>query len=258
MNPAEHARPDPTVRFSDRVEDYVRYRPGYPSGVLGLLAGRLGAHPGSIAADIGSGTGIFSELLLAAGYRVIGVEPNAEMRSAAERLLGDYSAFTSTDGTAEATGLANESVDLITAAQAFHWFDAERARREFRRILRAGGPVALIWNERLMDTPFLREYETLLLAFGTDYHEVGARHARPERIATLFDGRYQLDSFENLQVFDYPALAGRLLSSSYAPKAGHPRHDPMLAALRGLFDRHQVEGRVHFRYETQVYHGRLE
>ena len=155
---------DSTQRFSDRVENYIRYRPSYPAQVLETLRSECGLSASSTVADIASGTGIFSRLLLEDGNRVYGVEPNREMRQAAERLLADFRGFMSIAGTAEATTLPDQSVEFATAAQAAHWFDLPKARKEFARILKPQGWAVLIWNERCTDTtPFLREYEELLL-----------------------------------------------------------------------------------------------
>ena len=168
---------DSTQRFSSRVDNYVRYRPGYPPEVLELLRTECGLSPSSIVADIASGTGILTRMLLENGNRVFGVEPNPEMRRAGEQFLTRYPGFTSVAGSAEATMLDDHSVDIITAAQAAHWFERERARREFVRILVPGGWTVLLWNERDTDaTPFLREYEQLLLTYGTDYKEVRHEH----------------------------------------------------------------------------------
>jgi SAM-dependent methyltransferase len=165
--------PDPTQRFSNRVDDYVRYRPHYPPGVLDLLREGIGLTPRTVIADVGSGTGISTELFLQNGNTVFAVEPNPEMRAAAKRLLGGRANFHSVNGTAEATMLPDGSADCVVAAQAFHWFDPEKTRAEFRRILRAGGWVVLLWNTRLKDaTAFSRAYEKLLLTFGTDYAQV--------------------------------------------------------------------------------------
>src|ERR1700758_3146981 len=176
-----------TSRFSDRVENYVRYRPGYPPEALQALRSQCRLSSDHAIADIASGTGIWARMLLQNGNRVFGVEPNAEMRQAGERLLAGFPNFTSVAGTAEATTLPNESVDVVTAAQAAHWFDRERARREFVRILKPGGWLVLLWNERLTDaTAFLRAYEQLLLTFGTDYADV--RHERTtEAVNEFFD-----------------------------------------------------------------------
>ena len=249
---------DSTQRFSSRVGNYVRYRPAYPSAVLDLLKSDCGLNAASVIADIASGTGIFTRMLLENGNRVFGVEPNADMRKAGEEFLRAYSQFTSVAGTAEATTLAEHSVDLITAAQAAHWFDREKARREFIRICRPGGWTVLLWNERRTgSTPFLRDYEQLLLEYGTDYQEV--RYERTiQQIETFFaPSPFQLRIFDYQQEFDYPGLEGRLLSSSYTPQAGDARHAPMLRELRRIFDAHQVNDRVTFEYDTRVYYGQL-
>jgi ubiquinone/menaquinone biosynthesis C-methylase UbiE len=166
-----------TSRFSDRVENYVRYRPGYPLAVLQELKAECGLAPSHVVADIASGTGIWTRMLLENGNHVVGVEPNVEMREAGERLLAAFPKFSSVAGTAEATTLADQSVDFVTAAQAAHWFDRERARHEFARILKPGGWLVLLWNERLTDsTAFLRDYEQLLLTYGTDYQDIRHEH----------------------------------------------------------------------------------
>ena len=249
---------DATQRFSSRVSNYVRYRPGYPSAVLELLKHDCRLTPSAVIADVASGTGIFTRLLLENGNRVFGVEPNLEMRQAAEELLAGFPKFTSITGSAEATTLAEHSVDFVTAAQAAHWFDREKARREFVRILKPGGWAVLLWNERLTDTTsFLRDYEKLLLTFATDYQEV--RHERTTGEIDLFfaPSPFQARVFENRQELDFPALEGRLLSSSYAPLQEDPRHGPMLAELRRIYDAHQTHGRVSFEYATRVYYGQL-
>jgi SAM-dependent methyltransferase len=250
---------DPTRRFSNRVEDYVRYRPTYPRSLVGLLEDECGMTRESAIADVGSGTGILSELFLRNGNRVYGVEPNREMREAGERLLSSYENFLSVDGRAEATTLADASVDFVTAGQAFHWFDPAAARREFRRVLKAGGWAVLVWNSRRTEgTPLLAEYERLLLEYGTDYKEVSSKWAAEENIKTLFGPEeVRTKEFDNEQVLDFDGLKGRLTSASYAPLPGHPNHEPMMRELAALFERHQREGRVVVEYDTKVFYGRL-
>jgi len=249
---------DPTKRFSTRVENYVRYRPGYPPEVLDLLRRECSLTPESIIADIGSGTGALSRMFLENGNRVFAVEPNANMRQSAEQLLTGYRRLVSVDGTAEATTLPDRSVDLVTAAQAAHWFDAKRARQEFIRILKPEGWTALIWNERRLDaTPLLRAYEQLLIDYGTDYKEV-----RHERTTAAIDGffspsPFQKRVFEMRQEFEYEGLEGRLLSSSYTPQAGQANYQPMLRELRRIFDEYQVDGQVALEYDTRVFYARL-
>lgn len=248
---------DSTKRFSSRVENYIKYRPSYPQALIDLLATECGLGSDSTIADIGSGTGILAELLLKQGYQVIGVEPNAEMRGAGDRLLQAYPRFTSVGGTAEATTIADGSIDLITAGQAFHWFDHDHFRAECARILKPGGWIALIWNDRRTDSsPFLRAYEQLLLAHGTDYTAVNHKQFDDESMKQFFGaGRFQKASFENNQTFDFEGVKGRLLSSSYVPEADHPGHQPMLDELQAIFGHHQTHGQVVFEYDTIVYYG---
>lgn len=249
----------PTQRFTDRVADYVRYRPTYPAGVIDTLRREAKLTPAAQVADIGCGTGIFSALLLPHCERVFGVEPNDAMRSAAEQLLAGEPRFTSVAGSAEATTLPDASVDLITAAQAFHWFDAAACRHEFTRILRPEGFVALVWNERkVVGTPFLVGFDELLHRHSTDHAQV--RHANNDarKVADFFAPLgFALVEFPNEQRCDFDALKGRLLSSSYAPKVGHPAHAPMMAELADLFSRHAKDGTVSIRYTTRLYFGRL-
>lgn len=250
---------NPTQRFSSRVNNYVRYRPGYPREVLDLLKKECSLTAGSLIADIASGTGIFTQMLLENGNRVFGVEPNAEMSRAGEEFLRSYSRFTSIAGTAEATTLPDQSVDIVTAAQAAHWFDRQKARREFVRILKAGGWCVLLWNERRTDTtPFLRDYEQLLLTYGTDYQEV--RHERTTaEIAGFFSpSPFRSSALEMCQHVDYAGLEGRLLSSSYTPTPDHANYESMLRELRRTFDAHEINGRVSLDYNTLVYYGQLE
>jgi ubiquinone/menaquinone biosynthesis C-methylase UbiE len=249
---------DPTKRFSNRVENYIKYRPGYPQAVIDLLTDECGLTAGSIIADVGSGTGILSEGFLRNGNRVFGVEPNTPMREAGKKLMASYPKFTSVDGTAEATRLADASVDLVVAGQAFHWFDQKRARQEFARILKPSGWVALIWNERRLDsTPFLRAYEQMLLKYGTDYEEV--RHENVYNDVAPFFAPYEfkMTAFDNHQVFDFDGAKGRLLSASYVPAAGHENFEPMLGELRAIFEANQQAGEIVFEYDTRVYFGQL-
>jgi SAM-dependent methyltransferase len=248
-----------TSRFSDRVENYARYRPGYPSEVVQELRAECGLAPHHAVADVASGTGIWTRMLLENGNPVLGVEPNPKMREAGERLLAAFPKFTSIAGTAEATTLPDHIVDFVTAAQAAHWFDRARARREFVRILKPGGWLVLLWNERVTDsTKFLRDYEELLLTYGTDYQDVRHEHTT-EAIHEFFDPTpFQERVFDMRQEFDYTGIEGRLLSSSYAPGPEHPRYKPMLNDLRRIFDACAVDGRAVFEYKTRLFFGRLQ
>jgi SAM-dependent methyltransferase len=247
-----------TSRFSDRVENYVRYRPGYPREAVDALKSECGLKLEHVVADIASGTGMWTRMLLENGNRVFAVEPNAGMREAGEQLLAVFPKFTSIAGSAEATTLPDASVDFVSAAQAGHWFDRARSRQEFVRVLRPGGWLVLLWNERETDSnPFLREYEQLLLTFGTDYEDV--RHERTtDSVNEFFDpAPFQERVFAMRQQFDYAGLEGRLLSSSYAPGPGHAKHLPMLQELRRIFQKYARDGWVDVDYKTRVYFGRL-
>jgi SAM-dependent methyltransferase len=249
---------DSVARFSNRVDNYAKYRPGYPPGIMDIFKTECELTATSIVADVGSGTGILSELFLRNGNQVFGVEPNAAMREAAERFLKEFPHFVSLDATAEATTLAASSVDLITAAQAFHWFDRENARAEFARILRPGGWVALIWNERRLDsTAFLRDYEQLLLRFGTDYEKVRHENVAGEIGQFFAPANFQMKSLDNVQHFDLESLKGRTRSASYTPAPGDPNFAPLFAKLEELFNTHHRGGTVDFEYDTTVYYGRL-
>jgi SAM-dependent methyltransferase len=248
-----------TERFSSRVENYIKYRPAYPQAIVETLAAECRLSPGSIIADVGSGTGILTRLFLENGNRVFGVEPNREMREAGERLLSGFPQFNSVAGTAEKTTLAEQSVDFVVAGQAFHWFDPARARVEFARILKPGGWVVLAWNSRRSSgTPFLETYERLLQTYGTDYDAVKEQRIDAEAIGGFFAGAtFQLKTFDNRQLFDYEGLRGRLLSSSYTPEEGHPNYVPMLEMLASIFQAHQVNGQVALEYDTLLYYGQL-
>lgn len=245
-------------RFSNRVDDYVRARPGYPPEVVTTLVQRFGLVPEWTIADVGAGTGISAALFLAHGCRVIAVEPNAAMRAAASARLGGNARFLAVDAAAEATTLEPASVEAVVAAQAFHWFDRPRFRAECRRILKPGGVVALLWNVRRPDgSPFAAGYEALVRAFAIDYLSVRHENITDEEIAQFFADPFERHVFDNVQVLDRDALTARLLSSSFIPAAGHERHAPMLEVLDRLFDEHQRGGVVELVYDARLYAGRL-
>lgn len=250
---------DPTERFSDRAAEYTKYRPSYPAELLTFMRDKLGLTAVHVVADVGSGTGILAKLFLDNGNVVYGVEPNAAMRQAADASLAGYEHFHSVAGRAEATTLKPDQADYVVAGQAFHWFHADEARVEFRRILKRGGWVVLIWNSRrIAGTPFLEAYETFLKQWGTDYAEVQRRYDVTTSLLALFGGSaYERASFQNAQSLDLDGLRGLVLSSSYMPGAEHPRHGAMLDALRALFDELQEGGRVRIDYDTDVYFATL-
>ena len=251
---------DSTQRFSNRVENYVKYRPDYPVEITPYLTEQAGLTPVAVVADIGSGTGILSKIFLKYGNRVFGVEPNPEMRAAAEKLLGGYAKFTSIAASAEATTLPDASVDFITAGQAFHWFDQDKAKIEFQRILKSGGLVVLVWNSRVhAGTPFMEAYEALLKQYALDYRKVKESNITDQSLADFFaPNACTIVDFDNAQQFDFEGLRGRALSSSYAPLPGHLNYKPFVNSLREAFERHQFSGKVEFEYETRLYWGRLD
>ena len=249
---------DAKQRFSNRVADYVRYRPGYPSAVRDILRAECGLKSGHTIADIGSGTGFLSELFLKNGNRVFGIEPNEAMRQAGEEYLASYDGFASINGSAESTTLDDASVDFVTAGQAFHWFDQNAARAEFIRILKPTGWVAVIWNERLIDTtPFVRAYESLLREFGTDYASVKESNPNEQHMRDFFGANpYNSHELPNFQEFDFDGVAGRLRSSSFIPTQDHPNFAPMMEELQRMFAEYNQDGRVRLEYSTHVYFGR--
>lgn len=250
---------DSKERFSSRVGAYVKYRPSYPAEAISYLYDTAGFRPVDKIADIGAGTGIFSKLLLARGSRVIAIEPNQAMREAAVQELGHHAHYRVTAGAAEATGLPDGSIDHIVCAQSFHWFDRGAAQLEFRRILKPGGKAVLIWNSRLQEgTPFLEEYEQLLLAYGTDYEKVRHKNISKEDLSSFFQpGKLRAARFSMRQLLNLEELGGRLQSSSYAPQVGHPNYEPMMAELKKIFERNQQNGVVSFDYETEVFWGEV-
>jgi len=250
---------DAKQRFSNRVTDYVRYRPSYPSALLDLLRAECDLRPDRTIADIGSGTGLLTKLFLDNGNRVFGVEPNEEMRAASEHFLEAYRDFSSINGSAEATTLPPQSVDFITAGQAFHWFNVELAGKEFRGILKPAGSVVVVWQDRRMEeTPFAGAYEELLERFGVDYKRVKDAYPETEKIRTFFDsGSFRTRDLPNQQVFDWEGLCGRLRSSSFAPTESHANYAPMMAHLRKIFDQYHENGSVCMDYFARVYFGRL-
>ena len=245
-------------RFSTRVAHYIKYRPGYPPEIIDELSKQCDLRPDSVVADVGSGTGKSSELFVRNANLVFGVEPNPVMRTAAEEIFQGSPHFRSVEGNAENTTLPDDSVDFVVAGQAFHWFDRSAFRVEARRILKPEGWVVLFWNGRKLEsTPFLEEYEKLLMEYGTDYQDV--RHENVETdLPTFFaPGTFRSSIFPNQQVFDLDGLEGRLRSSSYTPEPDHPNFHPMMVQLHEVFDKHQRNGTVVFEYDTRVFYGHL-
>lgn len=242
---------DSKERFTPCVEHYVKHRPSYPVQAIDCLMEACGLAPGMAAADIGAGTGKLTGLLLQRGLHVSAVEPNEAMRSAAEQAFAGTPGFTSVAASAEEIGLPASAFDAVTAAQAFHWFDRARFKAECQRILRPGGHVALLWNRRDTEDPFMAQYEAII----EQYHGDRPNQAMKQIDRAVFDDfftTYGIDHFSSAQVFDYDGLAGRALSSSYAPRPGHPAYEPLLTALRNLFEQNENNGQIPFVYCSEV------
>jgi ubiquinone/menaquinone biosynthesis C-methylase UbiE len=221
-----------------------------------LLEDKIGFDQQKDIADIGSGTGLLSKLFLSNDNLVYGVEPNDEMRESGEKLLSNFINFVCIKGTAEHTTLADESVDLITSGQAFHWFNSDDAQKEFIRILKPKGYVVLVWNERIKDsTGFMKGYESLLLKFGTDYEKVKHENLVKKDFDNFFGIKnYKIAKFDNFQIFDFNGVKGRLLSSTYVPQD----NKEMIEYLNKLFDKYSKDGKIKFDYITKVYYGKIK
>ena len=250
---------DPTTRFSGRVDNYIKYRPTYPHEVLAYLKNTCGLTTDSIIADIGAGTGIFTTLLLDEGYKVYAIEPNKPMRDAAVEQLSANKNFTPVNGSAEVTTLPNHSIDLIVCAQAFHWFNNERTQTEFNRILKPGAKAALIWNNRLTDADeFLTAYDKLLKSESVDYNKVNHQNLANIDFKAFFkDGEFTLVKYPNQQIFDEEGLIGRAYSSSYVPALDTEAGKQFLPMIKELFAKYNKNGKVAFKYQTEIYLGEV-
>jgi ubiquinone/menaquinone biosynthesis C-methylase UbiE len=249
--------PDSISRFSRPVENYIRYRPTYPQAVVEFLQETCQLTSTATIADIGSGTGLLSEVLLRNGYRVIGVEPNSDMQLASQQFLQTYPRFTSVAATAEETTLDPHSIDLITAGQAFDWFEPTKTRQEFERILKPIGWVALIWNITRTDTPFLAAYDQLWHKY-IDFQSHVRMGTQDNKIQAFYSpGSVKVKTFNNAQVVDYEGLKGRSLSSSFAPTPDRSEYAPMLKELEAIFQQYQIDGHVAIEYECRLCYGQF-
>lgn len=256
---AQNEMIDSTERFSDRVTDYIKYRPGYPDKLVSTMLEKAELDVGAKVADVGSGTGIFTRLLLEQNCKVFAIEPNDKMRHAAEVLLSDHPQFTSIDAPAERTGLADNSIDMVTAAQAFHWFNNEATKAEFKRILKRDGKLALIWNKRNVSQPFQQAYHAILNEYAPEYGKVNHMNLVEDDIADFFaNGGIEVMHFENSQQLDFAGLIGRLKSASYCPAESSPQYIPLVTELVALFDQYAINDMIDFEYDTQLYLGPIE
>jgi SAM-dependent methyltransferase len=244
---------DSTRRFSNRVDDYTRYRPTYPAAIITLLEKELGLQPEHIVADIGSGTGLSSIPFLRNGNTVYGVEPNREMRQMQEHLLHDFPTFRSIDGTAEHTTLLDHSVEVVLSAQAFHWFDKQAYKIECARILKENGHIVLVWNARSTKSPFQSDYEQVLYDQIQEYKAVNHRNIQDLDIMDFFSPKTMKHAtLDHKQLLDLDGLKGRLKSSSYCPKEG-PKYETLMRGMEDIFAKHQQDEQISFCYETLIY-----
>ncbi len=245
------------TRFTGRVEYFAKYRPGYPEQVIGALEKNIGFDASKDIADIACGTGILSRLFLSNGNLVFGVEPNDEMRAEAEKSLGKFLNFISVSGTAENTTLATNSADVITVGNAFHWFDLKKARKEFKRVLRKGGHVVILWNERKNTSPFMKALDAVLKPLNEEHDELEQNLSDKDFLKSFFgEERIHSNTFPNFQMLDLNGLKGRVQSISYVPESGD-EHKNVMKEIKDLYDKFNNGGQVKIEYVTKVYYGNL-
>jgi SAM-dependent methyltransferase len=249
---------DFTHRFDKRAAAYSKYRPSYPKEILSILESEIGLSHTAKIADIGSGTGLLSRLFLQNGNTVYAVEPDDEMRSYAELTLSTFPGFVSIVGRAESTGLEEASVDLITVGQALHWFDPGPTLREFARILKMSGHLCVLYNDRNISDPFMRDYEDVVQSHARDRAEVldvwRAEPWKEDNLSAFFHERkYRRFNLQNEQFLDLEGLLGRMLSASYMPNfSDETRFNALKTDVSKLFETWQKEGRVRLLYDTQI------
>jgi SAM-dependent methyltransferase len=254
--------------LSRRVAAYIQYRPHYPPGVLEVIKAECGLNEEHVIADIGCGTGILARMFLENGNRVIGVEPNPDMRTGADYALRDYARFSSVAATAEATTLPDQSCDFATSGQAFHWFDPVQTRSEFARIIRPEGWIVLVWNlQRHSGTPFQSALDAFwkdvrywnndrALKYGSEEWKKG--RAAQEVLEPFFrPGGYCEQWFENPLRCDLDGLNGRVFSTLPGLVPGESRFDEMLTALEQMFENYQENGTVVIEHDTLLVYGQL-
>ena len=246
-------------RFSSRVENYIKYRPGYPEEIIATLQLEIGLMPNDVVADIGSGTGLSAKLFLEHGNTVYGVEPNEPMRKAAEGFLHEFPDFHSIHGSSEASNLKDNSIDLIVCAQAFHWFDRAKTKQEFQRIAASGAHLCLIWNDGKATEPFQQDYEQLIQDFAIDYHEISHRNITSDIISDFYaPNKFQKFLLNYEQHFNLEGLIGRIISSSYMPNEDHLNFPQLKNAIVSLFNKYEQNGFVTFAYNTLLYIGKIK
>lgn len=247
-------------RYSSKTDDYAKYRPNFPNEIVEFLYSNDFINSNSIIADIGSGTGRFTRLLLEKGNKVYGVERNDEMRAKAEQLLSQYSNFISIRGSAEETVLTDNTIDLITAAQAFHWFNKEKCLSEFKRIIKKNGKVLILWDD------FLTNYNNFSIEYGkvlnkyriVELGQMEKRFTRTEMISDFFrNNKYETLSFTHEIYQNFNSIKGGALSASFTPKPDEVNYKPFLLELQEVFEKFQSEGKVLTAFQTICYLGKI-
>lgn len=250
---------DNTQKFSGRAQYYTKGRPGYPKELFDCLYDKYGFSDSSVIADIGAGTGKFSKYLLDMGSKVYLVEPNADMRSAAQSELSDYEKAFFVNGSSEITMLEDSSVDFVTAAQAFHWFDAAKFKKECKRILKSDGRVVLVWNTRDMSSEFNAKSYEIYKKYCPDfkgYH--GGMKDDDERISEFFNNNCDKIIFENPLIFTKNKFITRSLSASYSLQSGDKNFAEYVKTLENLFDEYSENDMVIMRNHTTAYIGAVK
>lgn len=244
--------------FTGKSADYAASRPGYPPGLFEMLRSVSPPENEAVVADVGAGTGLLTAGLLEAGYRVVAVEPNAEMRAAADRQIGGVKGYRSVEGSAESLPIGVGSVSLITAAQAFHWFDVDRARAEFHRVLTSAGQVALIWNDRVLDDPIQMALDEVFLAYGGAKRTAVVARDQRSGVPRFFEPNPMRHyTFPNAQQLSREGLLGLVFSRSYIPARTSMEGAAVAERVGEIFYRHATEGSVEIRYQTTATLGRL-
>ncbi|WP_027630931.1 class I SAM-dependent methyltransferase [Ruminiclostridium cellobioparum] len=249
-----------TEKFSGKANIYEKYRPEYPKAFIDYLYDSAGFNRTSTIADVGAGTGILTRQLLEKGSRVYGVEPNNDMRRMAETKLAGFNNFYSVDGTAENTRLDDRSIDFVTVAQAFHWFDALAFQKECMRILKPGGLAVLVWNSRAAGSELVMENAEICKKYCPDFTGFsGGMEEKPSDLSIFFkDGSYETKQFDNKISYDLEGFIGRNLSASYAPNEKETNYVKFVNAITSLFDRYSVSGKVAVPNVTRCYSGKVQ
>ena len=243
-------------KFDNKGKLYAKGRPGYPNKLFEHLIENNIISNNSTVADIGSGTGLFTVQLSPSVGKIYAVEPNGDMRRVAEERYEEYDNTVSVDGTAENTSLGEKSVDFVTVAQAFHWFDRPSFKIECQRILKPNGKILLVWNDRDTSSELIKENYEINCCFCPDFKgsSSGIDFDR-EAFTDFFEGDFEVVSFRNDLTYNLDAFVARCLSSSYAPKQDDASYEPYVRALEELFGRYESDGTIPYPYIARCYIG---